>query len=626
MAVVSPFEGLINGVLQGHAIATQLHQQAMQDEAFQRAKVREDEESQMRDLQNSMAIRGAGRPVVGNAVEETAPGVVEKITRQMTPGGTPAKLDDGSYGVGSIDDLPQTRTSLTPGIENVTTMRPVDRSRLLKYKNRAGETIQVEQYSPQDLLSQQLAHTQAMNQVTAEGAAQAEDIKSRADQTRLEGDRQRFGVQVPDILVQAGLARPGEKRTLKELGSLIPEAQKILSPEYKEVAPGASLVAAPRPAVNTPAPAVPNSPAAAPPDAAATPANPTNPLATAAAPGQQARTDFITRAKAAGQPQAAQVLFTSPDKPTGDLEKVWLPAFAAKRGKTVGTLSPDETLQGVQEYAQRSKDPTTLALAHALTQAHLDDVTARRSTTPMAIDPGTREFKVAQDLAYGRLTMQQFRSLYSYSRDMNKKLDIYDKASELNPNFNPAAFESGFKFASNPKTQQQLAALDNVIAGVPDLLKFSDAASRTGITSLNKLVNKGGIAIGGKTYSNFHAAQIGFADELSGALGFGGATDMSKQMGFDMTNGNLSPENFASAIQNVVVPFIQRKKGTMLKQMGVYGGPGMNPAAGPAEAPNGAAGSGAAPAFKVGDTVMYKGAPHKVTGFNGAKLLLDGNQ
>lgn len=208
------------------------------------------------------------------------------------------------------------------------------------------------------------------------------------------------------------------------------------------------------------------------------------------------------------------------------------------------------------------------------------------------IKQGTHEFRVAQDLAYGKLTLQQFRILYAYSRDANKRTAIYAKARELNPNFNPAAFEMGFTLAKNPRVQQQLASMDNVQQAVPDLLRFSDEASRTGVTVLNKAVRKGGYALGGKTYSNLHVASVAFADELSGALGFGNATDMSRQMGFDMTDPDLSPENLRSGIQDVVIPFIERKRNTLLHQMGTYGQPGVNPAAGtespePTPAPSG---------------------------------------
>jgi hypothetical protein len=204
---------------------------------------------------------------------------------------------------------------------------------------------------------------------------------------------------------------------------------------------------------------------------------------------------------------------------------------------------------------------------------------AADEANPKPITQGSREFRVAQDLAYGRLTMNEFRSLTAYSRDVAKKMDIYDKARELNPNFNPAAFEMGYSLAKNPRVQQQLASLDNVKMGVDSLLEASDAATRTGATILNKAVIPAGIAFGGQKYSNFATARTAFADELSGALGYGSATDMSREMGFDMTNPNLSPDNFRSAIQDIVVPFVDRKRQSFLKQMGVYGLPGMNPSA-----------------------------------------------
>ncbi len=82
---------------------------------------------------------------------------------------------------------------------------------------------------------------------------------------------------------------------------------------------------------------------------------------------------------------------------------------------------------------------------------------------------------------------------------------------------------------------------------------------------------RGGVALGGKRYSNFMTARTAFADELSGALGYGSASDMSREMGFDMTNANLSPENFRSAIEEIVVPFVNRKKSSILGPMGPYG-------------------------------------------------------
>jgi hypothetical protein len=196
------------------------------------------------------------------------------------------------------------------------------------------------------------------------------------------------------------------------------------------------------------------------------------------------------------------------------------------------------------------------------------------------VKPGTKEFRIAQDIAYGKLTMADFNRLYGRAAsNAGVKTAIYDKARELNPNFNPATFEMGYKLASNPKVQQQLSSLDNVVKAAPDLIKASNDAARTGIPMVNRIVSKVGYNVGGKSYSNFHVAQIAFADELSGALGYGSATDMSREMGINMTDGNLSPANFAAAINDVVLPFVERKRRAMLDQMGAYGQQGMNPAA-----------------------------------------------
>jgi hypothetical protein len=252
------------------------------------------------------------------------------------------------------------------------------------------------------------------------------------------------------------------------------------------------------------------------------------------------------------------------------------------------TLSPEDKDFGTGYLLT---NPTPGQAGSNTTVRIQNEVDARNKPAP-PIDPGTPRYRVAQDLAYGKLTMQQFRGLYSYSRDPQQKLAIYDLAADLNPNFNPASFEMGFTLAKNPKVQQQLAALDNVKLAVPDLIAASNAASRSGATILNKAIVPGGIAVGNKKYSNFRMARIAFADELSGALGFGSATDMSREMGFNMTDENLSPENFRSAVQDIIIPFLDRKRGTMLNQMGTYGQPGMNPAAGPASPSNNAPSSG----------------------------------
>ncbi len=238
-------------------------------------------------------------------------------------------------------------------------------------------------------------------------------------------------------------------------------------------------------------------------------------------------------------------------------------------GNEIASVPKDTSITPYQQEQLR------LAAARlALERKHMEN------DAPIDIQPNTKEYRIAQDMAYGKITMADFNRMYGRAAsNANLKASMYDTARQLNPNFNPAAFEIGFKLASSPKVQQQLTSLDNVIVATPDMIKYSDAAKRTGVGFLNSMVNKAGYQVGGKQYSNFHLAQIAYADELSGALGYGSATDMSREMGFNLTDGNLSPEKFADGMQTVVLPFIRRKRDTLLKGMGVYGQPGGSPGA-----------------------------------------------
>lgn len=223
-----------------------------------------------------------------------------------------------------------------------------------------------------------------------------------------------------------------------------------------------------------------------------------------------------------------------------------------------------------QAYADLA-DPNAPESRKKAAQAFIE----KENPVPPDIKPGSQEHKIAEDLASGDMTFDQFKGLYAYQRNAGAmRTAIYNKAREINPNFIPSLFEQGYKFASNVKVRQQIASLDNVTTGVPDLIKFSDAAIRAKLPILNQLVVPGGVKLAGsKPYSNLQTARIAFADELSGALGYGSATDMSREMGFNMTDPNMSPEVFRSNVIDVLIPFVQRKRNSIIGMMGPYGDP-----------------------------------------------------
>jgi hypothetical protein len=558
--VTNPLSGLIEGLLQGHAIAQQMHQQQQQDQAFKTNQALHDQQMSMQDIMNRQMLNESARPISGAGTIEN-PAVSAPDPTPNIPG-MPAGSD--------VPALPAYQ-------------RKADASRTVKYGGQSYE-LKTPEEQQQGALNRQVNTNKTLEEAKYEQARREAMATRQSTLALYGGGTPAHGfasVGYPDGMM---LAPPEVRDAKAALNGDVEAQQKIRAANEIKLAPGETLYQ--RPGTQAPGTAAPDSLGVGTPwnpgqpGAQAAPATPGNPTVGTQAPGTTGTMQPIATGGVA--------------PPTGEFG-AYLRAAAMKAGFTLQNAPPDVVMKATTDYALKAKSPEDMEQARAmrgltmqLTQAHLDDLRTKNNTTPMPINPGTREYRVAQDLAYGKLTMQQFRSLTAYSRDTNKKMDIYDKAGELNPNFNPAQFEMGFNLAKNPKVQQQLASLDNVKQGIPDLLKFSDAASRSGAPLLNKFILPGGVSMGGKKYSDFKTAQIAFADELSGALGYGSATDMSREMGFSMTNPNLSPEQFSSAVQNVIQPFMERKRGTLLNQMGIYGQPGMNPAAGaaaPAAAP-----------------------------------------
>lgn len=193
-------------------------------------------------------------------------------------------------------------------------------------------------------------------------------------------------------------------------------------------------------------------------------------------------------------------------------------------------------------------------------------------TGTVSIAKDSPQYKVAQDLAYGGLTFQQFRTLYAYSRDINQKLGIYQLATQLNPSFNAADFEAGYEFYKDPSVRKQLSSADNAISNIDTIIDLSNAAARSGIPAVNKIELPAKYQVGDQSVAKFDQAQQLLADEVSGVLGYGSGTDMKLKLGIDVIDGNLDPATFASNMYQLR-EFLQKKKSTLLSQTSVYGDP-----------------------------------------------------
>jgi hypothetical protein len=130
-------------------------------------------------------------------------------------------------------------------------------------------------------------------------------------------------------------------------------------------------------------------------------------------------------------------------------------------------LNPAQRAAVIPAYTKAKQDPALMALTLSTRELQRDLLQSRLDDTKTKeIVAGTPDYKIATDLAYGKLRISDLNKVIGITRNSPRRAAIYALASDLNENFNPAAFEMGFKFASNPKVQQQLSSLANVTSGV----------------------------------------------------------------------------------------------------------------------------------------------------------------
>lgn len=122
---------MVNASVVGAQIGNMIRRNAMEQEVIARQKQREDREAQLQDLDVRQKLMAAGRPVNGNAVDESMP--------------LPPNFVSGPGMPTSVDYT-----------------RPVDKKRLLSYKTASGENLQVEAYTPEEQINRSIARAQLM--------------------------------------------------------------------------------------------------------------------------------------------------------------------------------------------------------------------------------------------------------------------------------------------------------------------------------------------------------------------------------------------------------------------------------------------------------------------------------
>jgi hypothetical protein len=576
--IADPFSGLIQGVLQGHAIAEHLRQQSMQEEAFHRNMQRDADEQQIHflTLQQQLENTGAKRVIPGsNAVPESF--------EAPSPGAAPGMTDT---------------------TQTITHMRPVDKSRLITARDpNSGQQVQWETPTLQDRIDRELALKRQEALVTAQGGAEADVLKRRYEQQYLEAERERRGIVAPDPYVQTGYAQAGQKYLPEELNAMRPGVVQALSPEYKEVAPGATLGAIPRPnpfgtnapmvgtvsgqqqqpdtsQTGLPAPVMPSietpgrpqvmwgGPSFLPGNAGAPQAP--NAIAAAGAPGQQRRADFVANAKAQGPqtpapaqgPQAPtgtgfQPLFSSPPKPSGDFQMVYLPQYAKSLGKTVDQLTRADITAARTEWAKSNKNPVELQMEQARLALEQGRLAVERRNA--GLDANGQPMQYADANGNPINISPIARGIASYkmapltARAYASNRGLMDQVLAVNPNWDIGQYEQRYNTFKDlgpaGKLGGQALALNTLVRHSDDLIEAIKGLGNGPFTPLNAGYQKLVQLFGGSAPTNFDQLKQYVAGETVKLVRGGGGNKTDEENAAANINRANSPSQLMGAMQ-----------------------------------------------------------------------------
>lgn len=538
MAVIQdPFHGLIDGVLQGHAIAQQLHQQSLQEELFERRRQQDAREAQLQDLDTQMKFSQYGRPV--------NPG--SNMVEQSTSG---------------------TEPDLVPGVRGQTYgtnyARPVDKGRLLKAKLSDGREIQTEAYTPEEF--QRRATDQAMSQKVGEFSLQQQMADAvRQHQLRTEGR------PAPAALVARGLARPGELMLPKDILATLAQVQTLEKPQYEKVSADESLVGIPRSqpfSLNAPGGDqetdqpddlgvdTPWTPPA--PREAMGPTQDGNPLLLAALPGQQARAAFVDRAKAAGQPAAP----TAPTAPT---------LTAAFTGKAKDQNMTEDQLQWIAAHdpdPQRRLDAKTAIAGIVRSKVASRPVVNNSFQVPTSGGVATT----------GRMTLEevppeyrdQVASVLRYATPLpansrtnktNQAINYYvSRVGAPDPATGKRGYNAGdfanrnawMKSVDAGPVMQSIVAMNTLMAHTGHLWEGAEKLDNASFKKYNTFANWLQANLGSDQAKPFRIARLGVSEELAKLLKGGVATKDEIDQWMHEIDASDSPAQLKTTVQTLV--------------------------------------------------------------------------
>lgn len=230
-----------------------------------------------------------------------------------------------------------------------------------------------------------------------------------------------------------------------------------------------------------------------------------------------------------------------------------------------------------------SRNATTAERRAAIAKQNADTY-AKKVANNQAVnlaDPDNVEM-IAQDLASGAIRLEKLPFLLGRGgQNSAARLQAYQRAKEINPDFNASEYEREFKAYENNGNQKALAQIAAVRPNIDTIIKMSADVPRMGMPAINKLIMSGRYAIGDKPVTTLDEMQHALADELGTALSrSGNFSDAKLNLARDLLHTDISEGNFASNME-LLKHMLDNNEKAIRAPMGHYGTGGHKaPAAG----------------------------------------------
>ena len=244
-----------------------------------------------------------------------------------------------------------------------------------------------------------------------------------------------------------------------------------------------------------------------------------------------------------------------------DFETVFLPAYAAKLGKTIPTLTPDEKISAFGAYAQARTDPevrASMLASRTLSQA-LQQIQLNQMPTPEAAH------QVAQDVINHRISPEQMTSMFGGFGPQGQafKRMVYTEAKKLDPEFNFEQASADYQLGKSQNFQQMVRYMDYVQTSVDNVIQAAGRLANGNVRSLNAAKNWTKGQLNDVDLAKFNTSRLEVADAIAKILqggGGSGTSDAKLTQAQSILQVSDSPAAIAASMQEIKGLIANRRK------------------------------------------------------------------